>query len=416
MEDYDEDYDSDVRYSNTRPGYQRNARSSYHRVYHDRDPYEIRSGDGGGLHRARSSGHGPMPNIHIHNRMTQDQDNIDDNRGRDGLMPGAFPRHLGRSRSRSAANADDLDYQRQKWRLEQKEADAEARQNADAAVNDFRRDMENREREREALLRQAKIDEELRESERKEFIRQAIQDEEAKKRKASEDRKAMLRQARQEEEDAKNKEKQEREEMMLRIKVEEEERKQKDKLAWEAHERRKLEMEKKEKDEKEKKDKEYLERVTKDFTRFGFTESQIERAVKYEEEKKKKGGVLVVGDPVVRSRSRSALGGRPVYPKIHRLDIAVETLKSFDLDYEYDRNNKDYIIIMHELTEEQTDQLFEHTRQLKVRSPRLLEDGRGRKDNDYVWIKKRGTSRGKSRDRSRGGFRERFAENLVRRM
>lgn len=66
---------------------------------------------------------------------------------------------------------------------------------------------------------------------------------------------------------------------------------------------------------------------------------------------------------------------RQIYPKVHRKDIAVETLRYLSLDWEYDRHDPDYIVIMHELTFEETDELFAHTRALRSRStPKLLDE------------------------------------------
>jgi hypothetical protein len=61
------------------------------------------------------------------------------------------------------------------------------------------------------------------------------------------------------------------------------------------------------------------------------------------------------------------LGQQPTYIKVHREHLAIETLHYYKLPYEYDKSNSDYIIIMRELRERETEILFEHTRRLRTR-------------------------------------------------
>jgi hypothetical protein len=77
----------------------------------------------------------------------------------------------------------------------------------------------------------------------------------------------------------------------------------------------------------------------------------------------------------------------PTYPKIHRKFLDVETLLYYDLPWEYAENQPDYIVILREMNQKETDILFEHTRRLRqsVSNRMLIEDRRGeRKEHAFV--------------------------------
>ncbi|KAK5703862.1 hypothetical protein LTR97_002875 [Elasticomyces elasticus] len=56
---------------------------------------------------------------------------------------------------------------------------------------------------------------------------------------------------------------------------------------------------------------------------------------------------------------------RPVYPRVARKYLDVETLKYYNLPYEVDRDYPEYIIIRREMNQDETDVLFEHTARLR---------------------------------------------------
>ncbi|CAK3986521.1 Hypothetical predicted protein [Lecanosticta acicola] len=80
----------------------------------------------------------------------------------------------------------------------------------------------------------------------------------------------------------------------------------------------------------------------------------------------------------------------PVYPKIHRNFIALETLKYYGLPWEYDRTNPEYIIILRDMDSKETDLLFEHTKRLN--SGRLLIEGAKRKEPRLAMYRRRSRS------------------------
>ncbi|KAF2164385.1 hypothetical protein M409DRAFT_25263 [Zasmidium cellare ATCC 36951] len=57
----------------------------------------------------------------------------------------------------------------------------------------------------------------------------------------------------------------------------------------------------------------------------------------------------------------------PTWVKAHRDHISPETLRYYDLPWEYDMNDNNYIIIQRDMEPRETDILFEHTRRLRER-------------------------------------------------
>ncbi|KAK3109939.1 hypothetical protein LTR53_016288 [Teratosphaeriaceae sp. CCFEE 6253] len=54
----------------------------------------------------------------------------------------------------------------------------------------------------------------------------------------------------------------------------------------------------------------------------------------------------------------------PTYPKVHLDHLSPSTLEYYDLPYEFDRYNPDYIIVLREMDQHQVGVLLEHTRRL----------------------------------------------------
>ncbi|KAF1829056.1 hypothetical protein BDW02DRAFT_561926 [Decorospora gaudefroyi] len=106
---------------------------------------------------------------------------------------------------------------------------------------------------------------------------------------------------------------------------------------------------------------------------FGFVESQIEALVRDEKEKE---SLKTNQKGLERGTATSTLGSQimgppPTYAKIHKDHLDVETLHYYDIPYEYD-TDPDYFIVLREMSEKETEVLFEHTRRL--RAPRRKKD------------------------------------------
>lgn len=82
------------------------------------------------------------------------------------------------------------------------------------------------------------------------------------------------------------------------------------------------------------------------------------------------------------SSNPSRIASPPTYPKISRKHLATETLEYYDIPYEYDAADPNYIIVLRETTQKETDILFEHTRRLRKVGAAFFElgaDTRGRR-------------------------------------
>jgi len=71
--------------------------------------------------------------------------------------------------------------------------------------------------------------------------------------------------------------------------------------------------------------------------------------------------------------------------------LSIDTLVYYDIPWEYDRNDQDYIIILREMDPKETDILFEHTRRLRSRGTNrlLIEERHTRDKPEYAWVRKR---------------------------
>ena len=56
----------------------------------------------------------------------------------------------------------------------------------------------------------------------------------------------------------------------------------------------------------------------------------------------------------------------PVYPKIHRDYVEEATLEYYDIPYQVDENNGNFLILLLEMDKHETEVLFEHTRRLRA--------------------------------------------------
>ena len=116
---------------------------------------------------------------------------------------------------------------------------------------------------------------------------------------------------------------------------------------------------------KEEEDRKYIERVRRDMTKFGMTPQYFENMWKYEEKGKR--------HKAHRRESRTrdvVVKENPTFPKIHCDDIEMETLKHYDIAWKRAPESNGYIILLEELTTEETDVLFQHTKKVRKRRPK----------------------------------------------
>ncbi|KAF2869822.1 hypothetical protein BDV95DRAFT_596127 [Massariosphaeria phaeospora] len=255
------------------------------------------------------------------------------------------------------------------------------------------------EEEKRRIIAENTLKNERAEREAKEARQRAV--DEFNRRKAEEDRKAKEERdrviadyERRKVEDA-VKAKQQREHLLMQLKIEEEKQKQKDKEEWERFVQKQKAKEEAEKAKKDKEDAELEEAMRKRLAQFGFQENQIQAMVNPEEAKKLQQGMT----PLNPMR----LTHQPTYVKVHKDHLATDTLLYYDIPYEFDSTDPNYLIILREMDQKETEILFEHTRRLRRTSGSsrlLIEERRDHGKTDYAWVRRKSQSKSPSRRRS----------------
>jgi len=162
-------------------------------------------------------------------------------------------------------------------------------------------------------------------------------------------------------------------------------------------------------------DAEYEERVRKDLARFGFRENQVRAIVEHKKPGEKilvlpNNETAILAPPPIRDR-------QPVYPKIKRKYVSKESLAYYDLPWEYTSDSHEYIIILREMSERETDILFEHTRRLRSHTTLAVEPVRGREGIQNQWVRRRSKSKsGRSHSRGKSPGQIRLAEAVAKRI
>ncbi|CAO2648286.1 Nn.00g075530.m01.CDS01 [Neocucurbitaria sp. VM-36] len=159
-----------------------------------------------------------------------------------------------------------------------------------------------------------------------------------------------------------------REELIIQLRLKEEWERRREKKEYEAF---LYEQKKKEEEDKARKaaqEKDLRETIRKRLARLGFEGDQIQSIM--DEEKK-----AAIPDT-----------HGPIYAKCHQQYLDIETLRYYDIPYEVDVD-PDYLIVLREMSQRETEILFEHTRRLRSKKDdRLVVDqneGKG-KTEEYA--------------------------------
>lgn len=200
---------------------------------------------------------------------------------------------------------------------------------------------------------------------------------------------------------------------------EERERREKEKkLAIAEYKAKEAERIVKEREEKERAEKEYQRRLQEDLIRAGVDEKDIEAIIKKEKIKR-------ADDERRREDDKNNHGGqlgRPIYTRMSLKHLDIETLYYFKIDWEYDpvsflapqtrghggrrvankpRQEPGYILIKRPVPEWEQDQLWTHTRQIRLVRERehsdhkvvlKIEDKKHKKhkdDDQFMWVAKK---------------------------
>ncbi|KAM0723109.1 hypothetical protein Q7P37_001309 [Cladosporium fusiforme] len=373
--------------------------------------------DPNGLNRTRSTGHAPTPIVNVYNDVYQDANLRADNHSPPFAAPQYPPspdfrgRRLGdeladeiaemrlerrmRSRSRGRSDASSSSghgrsefYRHELERLEREKRDIEKREEWKKEEARIKGEMEIKRLKDEA---KRAADEEARDAEKKRIV----EDYERKQREAKEKAKAeeirVLEKMEREKKEAKEEEKR----VMEKIEREKREAKEREDREWAEFERRR--KDKLEKEEREKKEAQAKmdDAMRKRLAESGFTQSQIEAIM--DKEKKKSTAKTTTTTTTTTTRALAPLRSHvPVYAKIHVDYLSTETLRYYDIPWEYDRNDPSYIIILREMDKHETNILFDHTKAL--RAGRLLLEAPKEKRPEYAWYRKRDRSKSRTRE------------------
>ncbi|KAK3113624.1 hypothetical protein LTR53_008891, partial [Teratosphaeriaceae sp. CCFEE 6253] len=380
----DDDYDYDRPRRRSPRGYQ----DQYRRSGQFLDPRPSN-----GLHRTLSTGNAPAPNIYIYN------DQIQDAQQRAGspyqplpyappapspMMPGQYPAQYPvaaapqaipipvpypypagaypasperRGRRLGDDLVEDLAYMELRDRSRSRGRSDVGRERPDFYEYELQRkareldeERKKREMEKEWELRKMRDAEKRRKADDEEEAeeKRVIQAYEAKKRREVAAAKEAEVRVKEKLEREKREQKEELERMRERIKQDELEAKEKDKREYEAFLQKQKALAEKAKADKQA-EKALVEReMRKRLEEFGvYSQAQIDYMVDEEKAKKAK---------EERSRSRGRADAlevwrpsRPVYPKVHRDYIEIETLTYYNIPYEIDRSDPNFLILRREM-------------------------------------------------------------------
>ncbi|KAF2189665.1 hypothetical protein K469DRAFT_700914 [Zopfia rhizophila CBS 207.26] len=417
-----------------------------------------------GLHRTRSQGHSPAPNVTIYNTTRMDNESSPNVRTEQRTplpSPGASPRgrprrivdewgledQLAELRLEVARNRHSRSHSRHhhhdespgpeydKWQLqmanerlkeaeerlaqekreelikkrlelkylkdkqERDEEEARIKAEEDRLKKEWELKQEREERKREQRARDAEEERkriiaentlkiEKAEREAKEARQRALDEYNVKKaaeeRKNKEERERTIAEYERKKVEDAEKAKKAREELLLQIKIEEEKQKQREKEEWERFLRKQKEKEEEEKAKKQKQEAELEDQMRKRLAQFGFQENQIQAMIKPEEAAKLQQQGMTPLNPL-------RLTHQPTYVKVHKDHLAIDTLLYYDIPYEFDRSDPNYIIILREMDSKETEILFEHTRRLRTRhgTRLLIEERHEHGKPDYAWVRRR---------------------------
>ena len=312
------------------------------------------------LYRSRSQGHGVAPTINVYNRMYQEQEPQHQQQQIPVPVPVAYPAypapspefrgrsHLGnelvddlaemalerRYRSRSRGRSDAVANPAfAEWELAQKEAQLKDLERQ----KDWEREADRIRTEAKIKAMQEDMKKERDDEEAKNRERRIVEDYERRQRegreKAAEEERRLKEKLEREQKEQREKKDREWHEFLEKQKADKEKAEKEEKEAYERF--LKKQQEKKEKEEKEKKESEekFQNEMRRRLANLGYTEKTIEIMIDEEKAKKFKADVEKKSDQMEVWRPHKA----PIYPKVHRDYLAIETLKYYDLPWEYDR-------------------------------------------------------------------------------
>lgn len=315
----------------------------------------------GSLQRTRSTGHSPAPIVNVYNDVYQDANlradshsppvipippynHTPDFRGRrlgdqlaDELAEMRLERRM-RSRSRGRSDASSSsgrggrsDYYRHEMdRLEREKREIEQREAWKKEEARIKADIEIKRLKDEAKRAE---DDAAQAAEKKRVIEEYERKQREAKEKAKEEELRIIEKMERDKREAKEEEKR----LMEKIEREKREEKEREEREWAEFERKRKEKQEKEDREKKEAQEKLDEAMRKRLAEKGFTHSQIE-AIMDKEKAANKSTTKITTTTTTTSRALAPLNSHvPVYAKIHVNYLSTETLRYYDIPWEYDR-------------------------------------------------------------------------------
>jgi hypothetical protein len=280
-----------------------------------------------------------------------------------------------------------------------------AREEEEARIK-AEQDRIKREYEMKRLQEHAKREAEEKEAkeEKERAIQKYIAEKEQREREAKETARRAVEEHERKEAEAKREQKEKEKAIIAKLKQEEIERQEKEKREYEEF---LLKQEKKRQEEERKKkqrEEEVQEEMRKRLAEVGFQDNQIKAMID-----PKKSQALVPG----ALPNNPLHVHTPTYVKVHKEHLSIETLTYFDIPWEWDSTDRNYIIILCELDQRQTDALFEHTQRIRNRTmTHLLVEQKPNQPPDYAWVRHKrrpsASPRPKKASPKRIGFKQIF--------
>lgn len=306
------------------------------------------------LSRSLSQGQTRAPTINVINRMNQAQDNRSPSpyysssrraspraspefRGRSGRLGDDLVEDLAelaldrRYRSRSRGRSDLSPNGLAEWQLAQKEQelkDYERRKQWEREEERIRNDMKLKAMQEEMKRER---DEETAKEREKRIVAEYERKARDAKDKAKEEEERIKEKLERERREAKERAEREEREFLAR----QEAKKKEEEEQYNQFLRKQKEKEDKKKQEEKEQEEHVQNEMRKRLASLGYTEKTIEIMVDKEKAKQFKSDVERKDDRLELFERRSNRG--PVFPKVHRDYLAVETLRYYDLPWEYDR-------------------------------------------------------------------------------
>ncbi|OLN92901.1 Reticulocyte-binding protein 2-like protein a 5 [Colletotrichum chlorophyti] len=335
----------------------------------------------------------PAPVI-INNRIYNEYSSDEDDERR---MQAYRPRRREHSRDRSRGHSSHSRSPSSSYMTrEEYEAERARQELAELRLSQAREKEERRvqkEYREEAELQRAKRDlDDIRKRESRTAEERQLKDKIALEKYQEEIRQEELRKKREKEAaEAVERYKQKEQQRIAEEKREQEEREKEFQRRLQEERQKELDRLAKEKKEKEEREKEYQRRLQEDLIKSGLDEKAIAAILK-KEKIPQPAKPKPAPAPAPVPADNALVAHRATYTRMARKHLSIETLRTYQVEWELDVD-PDYVLIKRWVPEWEQDTLWRHTRAVREkRSSKLvleIEDKKQRREPEFEWVRKK---------------------------